>query len=260
MVDRRKSLHRQASEWSKAIPDLFLSAPVPYASVVEQMAVRRLPLAEFAPRDPAATAFAEIWTELRARLEGDGVRHPSQPEKWHRLLGAIESLIAQLEPEEHEAHYAPAAGPTSVDERHRRHRQHRGRPDAGAPAVGSDMSLVHRFDTERRDLERNGHWVELRERNGSFFLVASVTPAGRSTDASAELQVQIDNSWAVAMLAGEMSPLAALEQRLGRPGPHAVEVLRKLTGAWRLRRVDTSVGQSLAPRIVEPRIVVAEAS
>ena len=54
-------------------PAVFLNGQVPYASIVEQMAVRRLPLAEFAPREPATMAFAEIWTELQTRLNQEGV-------------------------------------------------------------------------------------------------------------------------------------------------------------------------------------------
>ena len=56
MVDRRKTLHRRACEW--AHPEVFLAGQIPYASVVEEMAARRMPLASFAPRDPATIAFA----------------------------------------------------------------------------------------------------------------------------------------------------------------------------------------------------------
>jgi cellulose biosynthesis protein BcsQ len=67
MVDRRKALHRRACEWATVLPDVFLTGQVPYASVVEQMAVRRMPLATFAARDAATAAFAQIWIELQAR-------------------------------------------------------------------------------------------------------------------------------------------------------------------------------------------------
>src|SRR5262249_9103449 len=73
LVDRRKVLHRRASDWSLENPDVFLRRYIPCASVVEQMPLRRLPLVEFAPREPATLAFAEIWEELHARLERDVV-------------------------------------------------------------------------------------------------------------------------------------------------------------------------------------------
>ncbi len=59
MVDRRKTLHR----------DLVAAHPwpaIPQASVVERMGVEQAPLAVFAPRTPAARAFAE----LRRAVEG----------------------------------------------------------------------------------------------------------------------------------------------------------------------------------------------
>ena len=118
-----------------------------------------------------------------------------------------------------------------------------------APAAGSDQEearsanscFVHRFDTERRDLERGGHLLELREGNGGFFVVASPLETTR-TDTSARSEVQIDNSWAVQILTEEMSPLAALERRLGAPGPVAVQELRRLAGTRKLRRVATPCG------------------
>ena len=58
MVDRRKTLHRRVSDWSTGEVELFMRQQIPYASVVEQMAIRRMPLAVFAPRDPATLAFA----------------------------------------------------------------------------------------------------------------------------------------------------------------------------------------------------------
>ena len=41
---------------------------IPAASAVEQMAVRRAPLMEFAPRSPAAAAFAQLWQEASELL------------------------------------------------------------------------------------------------------------------------------------------------------------------------------------------------
>ena len=69
MVDRRKTIHRRACQWATLHPQIFLAGQIPYASVVEQMAVRRMPLPAFAPGDPAALAFRSIWTELQERLD-----------------------------------------------------------------------------------------------------------------------------------------------------------------------------------------------
>ena len=62
MVDRRKALHRQLTDARHDGPFLFTT--VPYASDVEQMAERRAPVAEYAPRSPAARAFGQLWSEL----------------------------------------------------------------------------------------------------------------------------------------------------------------------------------------------------
>ena len=97
MIDRRKAMHRRASEWSAEHRRGFLNGQVPYASVVEQMAVRRLPLAEFAPSDAATRVFAGIWAEVQKGLDQDGVCGPEQSERRLRMLQAVKSLIAHLE-------------------------------------------------------------------------------------------------------------------------------------------------------------------
>jgi cellulose biosynthesis protein BcsQ len=63
MVDARKTLHRQAIA---AHPDW---PAVPQASVVEQMAVKRAPLAGFAAKSAAAAAVAAVWAKVAAALE-----------------------------------------------------------------------------------------------------------------------------------------------------------------------------------------------
>ncbi len=62
MVDRRKTLHR---ETLAEHPDWTV---IPLASAVEQMAVKRAPLATFAPRSAAARGFAELWTKVERQL------------------------------------------------------------------------------------------------------------------------------------------------------------------------------------------------
>jgi cellulose biosynthesis protein BcsQ len=205
MVDRRKTLHRRVAEWAVAVPDVFLAGHVPYASVVEQMSVRRLPLAVFAPGEPAAIAFADIWEELQRRL-GQGGVNARETGQWPFMLQAVESLIERLE------------------------------PTAGSPIQTIGVGLVHRFDTERRELEQNGQLLELHERNGNFYLVVSLLEGERLLDGA---QVQIDSAWAVEILIERLSPLIALEQRLGRPGPTVVEQLRRFSAGRKLRRVAT---------------------
>ena len=64
MVDRRRLLHRDALEASPNWPT------VPMVSAVEQMAVHRAPIGEFAGRSPAAQAFAALWRAIEAKLAG----------------------------------------------------------------------------------------------------------------------------------------------------------------------------------------------
>jgi len=63
MLDLRRALHREVREGNPGWP------AVPYASVVEQGAVRRLPVGAFAPSSPAAQAFERLWQAIAARLE-----------------------------------------------------------------------------------------------------------------------------------------------------------------------------------------------
>lgn len=62
MVDVRRKLHR---EMVAAHPDWLV---IPQASVVERMSVERAPVAAFAPRHPAARAFADLWAQVEGCL------------------------------------------------------------------------------------------------------------------------------------------------------------------------------------------------
>ena len=138
----------------------------------------------------------------------------------------VESLITELEAMS--GHEAPASRQSS-------------------PANMSDnrddsAGVVHRFDTEQRDLQRAGHVLELLERQGNTFVVAA---ASGSDDRAVvtRAQAQIDNSWAVQILSGQMSPLAALERRLGSPGPPLIADVRALIGGRRLHRIDSRLAR-----------------
>jgi len=62
MIDGRRALHRAAREENPSWP------VIPWASAVEQCAVRRQPLGAFSQASPAAKAFAELWTAIERRL------------------------------------------------------------------------------------------------------------------------------------------------------------------------------------------------
>jgi cellulose biosynthesis protein BcsQ len=62
MIDLRRSLHKDAREANANWP------VIPLASAVEQCAVERKPVGAFAPRSPAARAFAQLWTAIERKL------------------------------------------------------------------------------------------------------------------------------------------------------------------------------------------------
>ncbi|MEM6493106.1 MAG: ParA family protein [Pseudomonadota bacterium] len=62
MVDMRRSLHCRARQANPSWP------VVPLASALEQCAVEQKPVGAFAPRSPAAKAFAQLWTAIERKL------------------------------------------------------------------------------------------------------------------------------------------------------------------------------------------------
>ncbi len=62
MVDRRRALHRAATEEHPDWP------VIPMASAVEQMTVRRAPVGSFAAKTPAGEAFTALWTGVERKL------------------------------------------------------------------------------------------------------------------------------------------------------------------------------------------------
>jgi len=239
MVDRRKTLHRRACEWSREYPEVFLAAQVPYASVVEQMTVRRQPLGTFAARETAAAAFVEIWNELDARLAGQPEAEEA-PDRWKRRRQDVDALLARLESTEGTEPAAHHLAPV-IDMQGRGWTRDASRVEAAARA--SATPVVHRFDTESRDLKRRGRVLELHERRGSWTLVVSAASVNADTDPASRTQAQIDRSWAFEILSGVMSPLAAMERRLGRPGPALLEQVRSIVGDRALQRVDSRLAE-----------------
>jgi cellulose biosynthesis protein BcsQ len=67
MIDRRKRLHREIAERLPAERPDVAKTVIPALSLIEQMAVRRAPVAAYAPRSAAARSYASLWEEVRAR-------------------------------------------------------------------------------------------------------------------------------------------------------------------------------------------------
>ena len=233
MVDRRKTLHRRACEWSRQHPELFLAGHVSYASVVEQMGVRRMPLPAFAPEDVAAVAFAEIWAELQARLSHRRGGTPAQKPGWAAQLKALESLQTQLDSTagEESSSSTPVTSSGGTQP---------GRALHEIKRLG-DSFLIHTFDTERQDLRRRGICLELREAGGRFLVVVAVSAKDHTDGVSTRAQVQIDAAWARDILAGVMSPLSALERRLDGSAGALLEQVQTIVNDRTLRRIDSRV-------------------
>jgi chromosome partitioning protein len=69
MLDRRRRLHTEILASLPGERKQVSPIAIPSASAVEQMAVRREPLVAFAPRSPAAVAFAALWAEAESLLK-----------------------------------------------------------------------------------------------------------------------------------------------------------------------------------------------
>ena len=247
MVDRRKALHRRACELAST-HDIFLSGQVPYASIVEQMAIRRMPLPVFASRDVATVAVAGIWAELQTRLRQRDDARPRPRGRWLLQLRAVESIIARLESAEaQEAGISrPAPAPVDVAEKKTISRGH-------DVSTTKDVHFVHLFDTEARDLQRCGYVLELHERTGSFAVVAARSDRDVGPNEPAgSVEVRIDGWWAMQVLSGAMSPLAVLERRLSPPHSLLLESVRAVVGSGRLQRLDSRSGGHV-PRHDAPR-------
>ena len=65
-VDRRRALHRELAESLPRSRKDVSAVTIPAAAAVERMGVERRPLASFAPRSPAAQAYADLWTAATA--------------------------------------------------------------------------------------------------------------------------------------------------------------------------------------------------
>jgi chromosome partitioning protein len=68
MVDRRRSLHQQVIEDTRAQFPGLLATEIPYSSEIERMSVRRAPIPAFSPRSDVGLLYAALWAEIAAGL------------------------------------------------------------------------------------------------------------------------------------------------------------------------------------------------
>jgi chromosome partitioning protein len=71
MVDRRKSLHTEVIEATRAKFPGILDTEVPYRSEIERMTWRREPLPAYAPMSEAGQIYRELWDEIAKRIKLD---------------------------------------------------------------------------------------------------------------------------------------------------------------------------------------------
>jgi len=269
MVDRRKALHRNICAWAVQYPEFFLSSQVPYASVVEQMSVRRMPLATVVPENAAATAFDTLWYDVEARLAQPTQAAPSEQLGPGAFARAIRDQIAEIggETDSDGVLGEPATVATSttssVDVRSCIHQIRLEVPGEEVfESLGLELSkcaplgttrLAHIFDTDDGVLLRDGYLLQLLEERGAFAV--SLEMQRRSCEPvqqNGEITLAaIDGRWAADILAGCLSPITVLERRLGQPLPKIVSevitavgkhTLKRVTWRKRLRRQLRSIG------------------
>lgn len=235
MVDRRKALHRSLSQWAERHPELFLREQIPYASSVEQVSVRRAPVAIYDASDPAAKAFTGLWRELAAQLDKlaqTGAAPMAAPAVY---AAALDDLLRTLITD---AQVPPSGGARSAA----RKEQANGR-DSDGPQLAFDVGsqddfqrleralektyprrpgsdLVHEFDTDDALLRRAGYRVQLIEEPERFLismLRIGVPPGEASIHPREQRSAKIDGGWAAQILAGQLSPISVIERRIRDP-------------------------------------------
>src|SRR5262249_12605874 len=255
MVDRRKALHRRICESVVQYPEFFLPAQVPYASVIEQMSVRRMPLAAVVPLDAATTAFDTLWCNVEARLAEPAPAATSEQRRSAAFAKAIHHLITELGgdadrdavPDEPPPSAPSAAPPAEVQACTHRIRLEVHGEDAfeslglelSADAPVGTTRLAHIFDTDDGVLLRDGYLLQLLEEPGAFAVALEMQSSSRGpVSQNEETQVvRIDRLWAADILAGCLSPITVLERRLRRPLPKLISAVVTATGKQPLRRI-----------------------
>ena len=266
LVDRRKGLHKKVCDRALTKGRGFLECSIPYASLVEQMGVRRKPLMDFSPRSSAAKAYAALWKEICTRLDQvDGAAEiPSRrrvrtmindllPEEATRdsASAVADSDISGLDiapesldppPTPPKTSAPPQTKPTIARELEFKMRVTdmndftalaRVLPELGDVVKIKPANQVnHFFDTNDWALQRHGCVVRLREEDGSYTITAKGPPRqtiDRTLSNRVEEEVAVDAARARQILTGKLSPLDALKMR--HSGQHATltsELIRTL--------------------------------
>jgi chromosome partitioning protein len=65
LVDRRKKMHRETCAVIQYTREHVLHSAIPYLSEIEQMGLTREPVAAFAHKSAAATAYRALWSEVQ---------------------------------------------------------------------------------------------------------------------------------------------------------------------------------------------------
>lgn len=260
MVDRRKALHRSLSQWAERHPELFLREQIPYASSVEQVSVRRAPVAIYDASDPAAKAFAGLWREVSAhlaRLAQTGVAPMATPAVYAETLDALLSTLIT------DAPVHASAGAQGAARKDQGNGSDRDGPQVAFAVDGRDdfqmlqraldeahprraaNYLVHTFDTDDATLRRAGYRVQLIEEPERFLISVVKAPASQEEEpiySREQRSAKIDGGWAAQILTGQLSPLSVIERRIRHP---LAAELRALTADRALARVESSEHKSL---------------
>ena len=72
MVDRRKKAHRELAERLPHEHPAVMAETIPNRAVIEQMAQRRAPVPQFAPRSSATAAYEALWARVQSCLTSTG--------------------------------------------------------------------------------------------------------------------------------------------------------------------------------------------
>ncbi len=69
MVDRRKTVHRDAVRELPRSHASVTNIVVPSTVIIERMGVERAPIASYAPNTPAALAFSDLWVRVQSTIK-----------------------------------------------------------------------------------------------------------------------------------------------------------------------------------------------
>jgi cellulose biosynthesis protein BcsQ len=281
MVDRRKRLHREVCDYAEAEGLGFLRREIPYASVIEQMGVRRNPLGAYALASAPSKSCLELWREIGERLEAEGRRGPSgkamrsllhaaegatrerRDARRVGLASADEALAPAPAPSMPPAFSATPSSPSSPSTRVAFRLRVRDEADfervvrvvreSGASNRPERTAIQesHFFDTASGALRGAGGVLRLRI-EGSERLLGARGPARRTELGLVErpeAEVQIAPAEAERLLSDTGAPLELLAERLGDPRPSLIDSMSASVGDAPLLHLGSfrNVRRSLGP-------------